>query len=543
MLAVCRRSPVLLLAATTTFGCGSDSRANEPSGGDAGQTSDAGASDAPPGDGSSQSGLRFPSDFVFGTAIAGFQVDMGCPSLERATCDDPNSDWYAFTTSTRITADPTAHLSGQNPSIVGPGFWELYADDIARAEGTLHTGGLRLSLEWSRIFPTATDGIDGYENLKAAASAAALSRYHSIFAELKKRQMRPFVTLNHYTLPTWIHDAVGCHADFANCTPKGWVDAERTVREIAKFAAFSAEEFGAEVDWWATLNEPLQNMLFGYVEPSAQRSHPPAVLLQTNAAKTVLRALIDAHARMYDAVKAHDTVDADGDGRASFVGVVYPLVPVEPSDPGAALDVRAAADIDYLWNRAYLQAVALGRYDENLDGTIVDRPDLKGRMDYVGINWYSGLEVKGLGISLLPALSPKFTANPLAFVETPNQPDKLAAFVRYVNADLGLPAIISENGTTDPNDDGSGPRFIIRNMKAVAEAISAGSDVRGYFYWTLMDNYEWNHGMDLRMGLFAVDKNDPMKLRAPRKGAEIVGQIAGSRILSDALIRDYASGD
>jgi beta-glucosidase/6-phospho-beta-glucosidase/beta-galactosidase len=480
---------------------------------------------------------------VFGTAVAGFQVDMGCPSLEHASCDDPNSDWYAFTTSPRTTADPSAYLSGQDPSVVGPGFWELYADDIRRAGDELHGDALRLSIEWSRVFPTATDGVDGYDNLKALASAASLSRYHDMFAELKKRKLRPFVTLNHYTLPTWIHDAVGCHADFANCTPRGWVDAERTVREAAKYAAFCAEEFGAEVDWWATLNEPLQNMIFGYVQPSSQRSHPPAVLLQTDAAKTVFHALIDAHARMYDAVKAHDAVDADGDGRASFVGVVYPLVPIEPKDPNAPVDVEAAANIDYLWNRAYLEAVVLGRYDERLDGTVVERADLKGRMDYVGINWYSGLQVTGLGVSLLPALSPKFTANPLGLVETPNQPEKLAAFVRYVNADLGMPAVISENGTTDPNDDDSGPRFLVRNLKAVVEATSAGADLRGYFYWTLMDNYEWNHGMDLRMGLFAVDKSDPKKQRTARNGADVFAKIAGAHALSDALVRQYADGD
>jgi beta-glucosidase/6-phospho-beta-glucosidase/beta-galactosidase len=535
------RRSLLFLALAATSGCGSGSRATGPLDGGGGEVTDASFADAPSND--AGSGLGFPSAFVFGTAIAGFQADMGCPSLDRATCDDPNSDWYAFTTSPRTIADPTTYLSGQDPSVVGPGFWELYPDDVRRADETLHGGALRLSIEWSRVFPTATDGVDGYDALKAMANAAALARYHAMFAELKRRKMRPFVTLNHYTLPTWIHDAVGCHADFANCTPRGWVDADRTVREAAKYAAFCAQEFGAEVDLWATLNEPLQNVIFGYVQPSAARSHPPAVFLQTDAAKTALHALIDAHARMYDAVKTNDTVDADGDGVASSVGVVYPLVPVEPNDPSAPLDVQAAENVDYLWNRAYLEAVVLGQYDENLDGTTVERADLKGRMDYVGVNWYSGLRVTGIGVSVLPGLSPKLTANPLGFVETPNQPEKLASFVRFVNVDLGMPVIISENGTTDPDDDGSAPRFIVRNLKAVAEAALAGADVRGYFYWTLMDNYEWNHGMDLRMGLFAVDKNDPAKQRTPRKGADVFGQIAGSRVLSDALIREYAQGD
>jgi beta-glucosidase/6-phospho-beta-glucosidase/beta-galactosidase len=436
--------------------------------------------------------------------------------------------------------DPNAYLSGQNPSLVGPGFWELYPEDLARTQDELHHQGLRFSLEWSRIFPTATDGIEGYDGLREVASPAALARYHDILGELRSRGMRPLVTLYHYTLPTWLHDAAGCHTDFAGCTPKGWVDSERTLREAAKYAAFCAEEFGAEIDWWATLNEPLQNVLFGYVNPSTERSHPPAVKLQTAAAKIGFNALIDAHARMYDAIKANDAVDADGDGNPSFVGVVYPLVPIEPKDPNSwfGWDAAAAENIDYLWNRAYLNAVVLGQVDPNLDGQTVFREDLAGRMDYVGVNYYFGLKVSGLGFAppVLSDLSPLFTANPLNFETTPNDPEKLKDFLVWVNEDLGRPAVITENGTEDALDDGTTPRFLVRNLKALGEAIQDGADVRGYFYWTLMDNYEWNHGMNVRMGLYAVSKDDPLKIRSARQAVPIYGEIAQFRVLSDALV-------
>jgi len=497
---------------------------------DAGADADDARGDGPP------TGIRFPDTFVFGTAVAGFQVDMGCPTLPRAQCVDPNSDWYVFTTAPETVNDPGAHLSGHDPAVVGPGFWETYPEDIRRAREEMHHQGLRLSLEWSRIFPTATDGIDGYDALKTVANADALARYHAIFAEIKKRGLRPLVTLYHYALPTWIHDAKGCHVDYLNCSPKGWVDRERTVREAAKYAAFCAREFGAEIDWWATVNEPLQNMVFGYLQPQAGRSHPPAVLLQQKDAKIVFHALIDAHARMYDAVKQNDTVDADGDGGASWVGIVYPLVPIEPAGP---LDTQAAKNLDYLWNRAYLNAVTLGQWDENLDGTTVLRTDLANRSDYVGVNWYGGLRVTAWPVSFLPDLSPLFTVNPLTMVETPNQPDKLAGFLRFVNTELGRPAMITENGTGDPADDGSGPRLIVRTLKATGDAMNAGADVRGYFYWTLMDNFEWNHGMNIRMGLYAVSKDDPMKLRVPRKAVGVYDSIARWHVLSDALITQY----
>jgi beta-glucosidase/6-phospho-beta-glucosidase/beta-galactosidase len=306
------------------------------------------------------------------------------------------------------------------------------------------------------------------------------------------------------------------------------------VTEGQKYAGFVAQEFGGEVDWWATVNEPLQNMLFGYIEPSAARAHPPAVSLQQAAAKTVFGALVDIHARMYDAIKQYDTVDADGDGNASFVGVVYPFVPIAPAS-SSSLDVQAAKNVDYLWNRAYLNAVALGEYDANLDGKTTLRSDLVNRMDYVGMNWYGGLQVSGLGFSFLSTLSPLFTANPLNIVQTDNQPDKLAEFVSYVNVTLGKPAIITENGTT--GDDHTAC-FMASNLRAVANAIASGADIRGYYYWTLMDNYEWNHGMNIRMGLYAVNATDPAKVRVARSAVPTYGIISASHAIPGELFTE-----
>ncbi|MEN9796559.1 MAG: hypothetical protein RL653_255, partial [Pseudomonadota bacterium] len=280
----------------------------------------------------------FPADFTWGAAVAGFQVDMGCPTLPPERCEDRASDWYAFITGERFLSQ--SYMVGDAPS-KGPGFWELYPEDLRRAKEEIGLEGFRMSVEWSRVFPTATDGIEGYEALKAAANPEALATYHAIFAELKARGIKPFVTLHHYTLPTWIHDAVGCNADLSACTERGWLDKERTVREISKFAAFAAREFGGEVDEWATLNEPLALSLPGYVQPGKDRANPPAVSLQFEAFKAVTLAMIEGHARMYDAVKAADTADADGDGSSSRVGLVYNLAPVR-GRTDSRVDQRAA---------------------------------------------------------------------------------------------------------------------------------------------------------------------------------------------------------
>jgi beta-glucosidase/6-phospho-beta-glucosidase/beta-galactosidase len=308
------------------------------------------------------------------------------------------------------------------------------------------------------------------------------------------------------------------------------------VREIAKFAGFVAREFGDQVDLWATLNEPLQNMLFGYFQPSEARSHPPAVLLNAGAARTVFFALIEAHARMYDAVKAGDRVDADGDGRAAQVGIVYPLVPISALRPGDLADEAAAENIDYLWNRVFLRAVALGELDDNLDGVSQPTESLANRMDWIGVNWYFGISVEGAPTSFLPEFSPLLTVNPLSFKEGVNEPDKLEGLLNWVQTELHQPIYISENGAAyDPADPGSMGRFIVANLDAVQRAIARGIDVRGYFYWTFMDNYEWNHGMSWKMGLYGMDGSDPAKTRTLRPAGTLYGTIARSRQIAPGL--------
>lgn len=477
----------------------------------------------------------FGAGFLWGSAIAGFQADMGCPTLDRSACDDPHSDWFAFTTDPATTGSGGAHLSGQDPGVVGPGFWELYDEDVDRAHRDMGHNALRFSIEWSRIFPTATDDADDHAALLEIADAGALTRYRQILASLSSRGMTPIVTLNHYSLPLWLHDPVTCHTDFAGCTKRGWVDKERAVREAAKYAGFVARELGGEVDWWATLNEPLQNMLFGYINPGPERSHPPALLLRAQAARTVLDALIEAHARMYDAIKAEDRADADGDGQQSQVGIVYPLVPFDPADPDDPEDLAAVENVSYLWNEAFLRAVALGDYDANLDGQTTRREDLAGRMDWVGVNWYFSIRIDGAPTSFLPDFSPLLTFKITGFEIAENRPERLAAWLGFVNDELGVPALISENGEPDPADDGTAARYLVRNVSALQDAVQGGADVRGYMYWTLTDNYEWNHGMDVRMGLYAVDKDDPTKARAPRQAVDVYAAITAAGQVTDAL--------
>ena len=286
----------------------------------------------------------FPPGFLFGTAIAGFQVEMGCPTLPAAVCEDRASDWFQWITTPRIVNNPVLFMS-KDPPRAAPGFFELYEADLDRAAYELHNGSLRLSLEWSRIFPRETFGLEGYDALRSAASAEGLAYYHRVLAAMRARGLTPLVTLSHYSLPLWIHDGNACNENLDRCARKGWVD-RRIVPEMAKFAGFAAREFGGEVDLWATLNEPFSAVtLPGYLTPTETRVNPPGLYLKGDAAKTATAAMIVAHARMYDAVKAGDIVDADGNGEAASVGLVYAVTAVAPNVNNRAVAPRRTRGI------------------------------------------------------------------------------------------------------------------------------------------------------------------------------------------------------
>ncbi len=481
----------------------------------------------------------FPEKFLFGAATAGFQIDPGCPTRPAAECVDTHSDWYQWVNSKDELQD-LKDLITFEPLSNAPGFWELYEQDFDRAKKDMGLDSIRVSIEWSRIFPTPTDALDG-ARLDAEADAANVAAYHAQFAALKARGITPLVTIHHYTLPLWIHDGVACHKDLSTCTAKGWLDRERIVREIAKYAGYVAREFGGEVDLWATQNEPFAVVLPGYLLPSKDRVNPPGLTLKVNEAKAVMSAMIEAHARMYDAVKANDLVDADRDGTAATVGLVYSMTPTKGKDPDSRVDTRAAENVFYLYNTAFLDGVVKGIVDADLDGkpdATEPDPQLSGRMDYLGINFYTRITVKGVGTPSFPSLSPLTTFDPTALELWEDYPKGLYDLELHVKDRYGIPMIITETGTDAAPGEARVESWLVRHLEWTKRAIKAGADVRGFYYWSLMDNYEWNHGMDMKFGLYAV-ANDAAKTRTARSAVATYADIIKRRDVSAELLEKF----
>lgn len=458
---------------------------------------------------------NFPRTFLWGAAVAGFQSDPGCPTLPPEQCEDRASDWYQWVTDPDIIADGATHVTGE-PLANGPGMRELYKEDLARAKNELGHNAIRLSIEWSRLFPDgAAESARTVDELATHVDPDGLAYYEALFDEVKRLGLRPLVTLNHYTLPLWLHDGKACHQDLATCEDRGWLGANRILPAIALYAGYCARTFGDRVDLWATLNEPFANVLAGYVLPSQERSHPPGVTLKIEAGLEVLENQILAHARMTDAVRENDKWDADKDGKPTRVGTVVNIASFVPADPDDPNGPMAARHLSWVHNEMFLEGVATGRLDSDIDGVLSPpREDLTGRLDWIGINYYTRIGVTFFPAGLVPGYYPWLDAVPVldgGFFQT--YPEGMYEAVKLVDR-FGLPMIITENGTPNLTED-SGETFLLPHLRQLYKAMEEGMPVEGYFFWTLVDNYEWNHGMSLDLGLYALDLDTKARTLRP----------------------------
>ena len=451
--------------------------------------------------------VSFPTPFLWGAASAGFQVEK----------DLPSTDWgvWASTTGKIKNAD--------SPNVGGADALAHIDEDVALLVAT-NQNAYRFSIEWTRIYPTRA-AFDADE-----PDAAGVAAYGKLFAALHAAKITPLVTLQHFALPSYLSDPTQAAA------PQGWERAE-TVDLFATWCGRAAKRWGADVDIWATINEPLVNPVAGYI----QGSFPPGVILKVDRALAVARAEARAHAKCYDAVKAADTVDLDGDGQASFVGIVHNTPVVEPDDPSDADSIAAAARVKYVNNTWILNAVVRGDWDDDFDGTYDgpnDRradPSLTNRSDYLGLNYYTAIMagVNGLVLPIinatirqdhLPTDRPKTDFNwdiyPKGFRLALND---AAAF--------GKPIIVTENGIAD-SQDANRSRFLYEHLYELGRAKAEGLDIRGYFYWSLLDNFEWASGFCPRFGLHSVDRTTAA--RAARPSAHVYGQIAKSGVITKA---------
>jgi beta-glucosidase/6-phospho-beta-glucosidase/beta-galactosidase len=386
----------------------------------------------------------------------------------------------------------------------------------------------RFSIEWARVYPTRADFDADTPN------QAALDAYTSLLTKLQTAGITPLVTMIHYSLPDYIDDITQAPL------PQGFERSD-VPDLVATWCGRVAKRWGANVDWWATLNEPTLPPLTGYI---AAR-YPPGLVLQTDRALAYARGEGVAHAKCFDAIHANDTTDVDGDGKAAMVSLVNQSRAVEPVDPTNDDDVAAASLVRFINNLWFWRVAVNGDWDDDFDGDYTgakDRlgdPTLKGRADYIGLNYYSalmasarsGIVIPGLNIAS-PMLDHLPTSRPKTDAYLDIYPDGFRVVIEELK-DFNLPFVITENGIADSQDKNRA-RFIAEHVFQVGWAIQRGFDIRGYFHWSLLDNFEWDQGFCPKFGLESVDQTTAARTARPSmmayKGIIAAGKVAQADI-------------
>ena len=477
--------------------------------------------------------------FFWSTATAAYQVEGGLDG----------TDWHQWEYQPdggEFPAD-AGHIANNDHADNGDDEYDKYETDFDLAK-SLGTNAMRLSIEWARIEPT-----EGHYD------PAAIAHYHAVFKALRDRGITPMVTLQHFSLPLWIHNCYQPDAGYG-----GWAGQDSDpiggggiVDRFARFAGDMAQEFGGEVDWWFTLNEPMVLVTATYVNPTNEQfPHEPFqsdltspidgvnFTLATRAAMN----MIVAHAKAYDAIHARDTVDADGDGVAARVSIAHHVRVFLPAGRDQA-SVKAAAQLQYVNNNLILNAMVKGDVDLNFDqkydgpNEAQGRADLKGRLDFMGLNYYSFSEIvpvsisndAGVGITGFP-----MDGNDLGYPETdlgwPIYPQGMHDLVTQLYQQYQLPILITENGVADAADT-ERAKFLVQHLEALEQAQKEGVPVLGYTYWSLLDNFEWAKGFAPKFGLYHVDYG--RGARTPTQGVAAYQAVIQAGGVTEAIKQQY----
>lgn len=453
--------------------------------------------------------VTFPANFKFGAASAGMQIEKGLV----------HADWYQWANM------PGKVANGDKPDD-GPDAFAHIDEDVAALK-TAGANAYRFSIEWSRIYPT-----------KAAfdsntPDAEGLAAYHKLLKALRDAGIHPMVTLHHFATPDYLDDIT---------KPKEPQTFERDEMApmFGEWAKRMGKEFGGEVDDWVTINEPMVLLVGAYLAGA----HPPGPPLDIDRLFSAAKKLVRAHVAAFKGLKEGDTVDA-GSGHAAWVSIAKHNRVFKPYDHCEPGDVEAAAKTDYVWNEWIFNAIVFGDWDDDLDGKL-DGPNdkkadpfFKGTVDYIGVNYYgvatvdSRLKLKYVGGT--PAFENLPTPLPKSDMNWEIYPQGMRAVLKQLKK-YNLPVYITENGTGDSKDTNKS-RYIAEHLWEVGRSITDdGVDVRGYYYWSLTDNFEWISGFCPRFGLFQIDYAQASKPRKPTKAAAFYKQLATEKKLTGATI-------
>ncbi|MCW2805771.1 MAG: beta-glucosidase [Propionibacteriaceae bacterium] len=464
---------------------------------------------------------QFHPEFLFGAATAAFQIE-GANRTDGRT----DSIWDAFC---RL---PGAVIDGHDGSTACDHYNRYHSDVDLMADLGLQT--YRFSTSWSRIQP------DG-----GRVNEAGLDFYERVVDKLLERGIMPWLTLYHWDLPQVLEER------------GGWC-ARDTAYLFRDYAMNVHARLGDRVPVWTTLNEPWCSAFLGYTAGA----HAPG-RQDPRAGLTAAHHLLLGHGLAVQALREADP--------ALTLGLTLNLTLAEPADPQRPGDVDAARRIDGQMNRIFLDPIFRGAYPDDVladvDGLGLvdaihpgDLDIIAAPIDALGVNYYHGQAVSDLPPtapihgeaptdrptgSPFPAADGVHTHSqglPTTAMGWEIQPDGLAELLVRIHRDYtdpaGIEVYVTENGAAFDDElsadgavhDDDRVSFLRAHLNAILDATERGVPVRGYFYWSLMDNFEWAWGYHKRFGIVHVDY-DTQQRTVKDSGLEY-GRIATSRTLS-----------
>jgi beta-glucosidase len=420
---------------------------------------------------------RLPKGFLFGTSTASYQIEGAASEDGRGP-----SIWDTF------CAEP-GRINDGSSGAVACDHYHRWQEDVALM-ARLGAQGYRFSIAWPRIQPTGSGEVN----------KPGLEFYDRLVDELLAHDIAPMATLYHWDLPQALE------------TAGGWLSRD-TAERFAEYAAIVGERLADRVAHWVPVNEPNVASLMGY----ALGMHAPGKTLMFGALPAAHHLLL-GHGLSVQALRA---------AGAQAIGTANNHAPMWPASDSEG--DKAAADLfDAVWNRIFADPMLLGRYPEGFGelmgstgstggGLDDDLATIAQPLDFYGLNYYNpmGVAAPADPQAEMPFDYTEITGYPKTDFGWPVVPDGLReqlVLLKERYPDLP-PVMITENGCAynmGPDEHGvvdDQPRidFLDSHLRAVAAAIEQGVDVRGYYCWSLLDNFEWSEGYTQRFGLVHVD--------------------------------------
>ena len=436
--------------------------------------------------------LRFPEGFLWGAATSAYQIE-GSPLADGAGA----SIWHRFT-----------HTPGKTPN---GETGDVACDHYRRAAGdvelmrALGLQAYRFSIAWARVLPAGRGAVNG----------AGLAFYDRLVDQLLMHGIRPAVTLYHWDLPAALDDQ------------GGWLN--RDVADwFAEYARVVVRALGDRVALWTTLNEPWVVSDAGYLHGTHAPGH-----VDPAEAPVASHNLLRAHGAGLQAIRAEG-------GRQA--GLVVNLEPKVPASDRAA-DIAASRRADAYMNRQFLDPVFLGRYPEELARVFgpawpafpeTDFALIRQPLDFLGVNYYTrGVTCDDPSVPPVCAAHARQPGHVYTLTNWEVYPPAFTDVLVWVRDRYGsFPLYVTENGAAfeDPPRTGGGlvddPQrvtYLREHLAALRDAIRQGVDVRGYFVWSLLDNFEWSAGYGPRFGLYHVDFET--QRRTPKASARFYSEV------------------